>query len=110
MGIFDPRGGNLPIGPVSANVPMGIINGPQINIRLRGIVAVPDLKLNTETVDFDTVQCGQCKIVTVQLHNIERVPCEWISTGAIADMKRKKEIPWTHHNSKKFKKRKPKHF
>ena len=44
---------------------------------LRAIVAVPDVKVSDDVIDFEAVQCGQCKVVTIQLHNQEQVRCEW---------------------------------
>lgn len=28
-------------------------------------------------LQFDSVQCGMCKVATIQLHNPEPVPCKW---------------------------------
>lgn len=57
---------------------------------MHAVVAVPDLKVSTELVDFDEVQCGQCKIVTIQLHNPEKVACEWMSLSIMKEIKKKK--------------------
>ncbi|XP_076808093.1 hydrocephalus-inducing protein homolog isoform X2 [Clavelina lepadiformis] len=76
---FDPRGVNLWVGPVEAMIPINIVNGPQLCVRLRAHVAVPELSVSSDVVDFESVQCGQCKVVTVQLHNEQHVRCEWTS-------------------------------
>lgn len=38
---------------------------------------MPSLTVSTDTLQFDTIQCGLCQVITVQLHNDGPVPCEW---------------------------------
>lgn len=65
-----------------------IIGGPQICMRLCAHVTVPELEISTDCVEFGPVQCGQCKVITVQLHNHKEVRCEWTSLNP-ADKKGK---------------------
>ena len=34
---------------------------------------MPDLRLSQDTLDFESVQTGLCRVVTVQLHNHKQV-------------------------------------
>ena len=45
-------------------------------------MAVPDVVVSSDSVDFETVQCGQCKVVTIQLHNEQQVKCEWAAISS----------------------------
>ncbi|CAF0787663.1 unnamed protein product [Brachionus calyciflorus] len=74
---FDPRGANLGLGPVEHVIPINIINGPILNLRLKANVTMPDLQISSDIVDFTEVKCGECKIVTVQLNNHKEVRCDW---------------------------------
>lgn len=38
---------------------------------------MPDLQISNDIVDFSEVKCGECKIITVQLHNHKEVRCDW---------------------------------
>ncbi|XP_077975805.1 hydrocephalus-inducing protein homolog isoform X2 [Styela clava] len=109
---FDPRGANLGLGPVEAVVPVNIVGGPQICMRLQAHVTVPELEINTDIVEFAKVQCGQCKVITVQIHNHKQVRCEWTSLNpAQRNDKLDKHVPM--HLRRKFRKEmKPKaaHF
>lgn len=48
-----------------------------MQVRLCAEVTVPSLTVSTDTLLFDTVQCGFCQVATVQLYNHGPVPCEW---------------------------------
>lgn len=48
-------------------------------MKLQAHVTIPDLEMSTDCVEFDKVQCGQCKVITVQLHNHKEVRCDWTS-------------------------------
>nr|XP_006823299.1 PREDICTED: hydrocephalus-inducing protein homolog [Saccoglossus kowalevskii] len=104
---FDPRGANLGLGDIETLVPINIVNGPCVFIRLKANVTMPDMEISTDTLDFATVLCGQCKVITVQLHNHKHVRCEWSSKPTDKE-KRKidKHIPL--HVRKKMKPEKPK--
>ena len=55
------------------------MNGPCASLRLRASVTMPDMQISTDSMDFGPVQCGQCKVITIQLHNNQHVKCEWTS-------------------------------
>ena len=74
---FDPRGANLNLGPVEHVVPINILNGPILNLRLKANVTMPDLRISNDVVDFNEVKCGECRIITVQIHNHKEVRCDW---------------------------------
>jgi hydrocephalus-inducing protein len=38
---------------------------------------MPDLQISNDIVEFGDVKCGECKIITVQLHNHKEVRCDW---------------------------------
>eukprot|EP00798_Chlamydomonas_sp_ICE-L_P006741 gene6741-3411_t len=65
------------LGPMELILPLYVKNSPPVLITLRANVQVPDLKLSRDVLDFDSVQTGQCKVITVELHNYKQVPCEW---------------------------------
>lgn len=48
-----------------------------MNIRLRANITMPDLQISSDVIDFGEVKCGECKIITVQLHNYKEVRCDW---------------------------------
>lgn len=56
-----------------------IIHGPMIMLRLRAHVTMPDMEVSDDVLDFTQVKCGECKVITVQLHNHQNVKCEWDS-------------------------------
>ena len=56
---------------------MQVVGGPIVNIRLHANVTVPDLHVSVDVVEFGEVKCGECCIVSVQLHNHQAVPCDW---------------------------------
>ena len=37
---------------------------------------MPDLQLSSDAIDFDSVMCGQCKVVTIQMFNYTQVRYE----------------------------------
>nr|XP_032813560.1 hydrocephalus-inducing protein homolog isoform X3 [Petromyzon marinus] len=77
---FDPRGASLGLGPVDVLLNIQVVGGPIVGLRLRAIVTMPDLEASSEELEFGDVQCGQCHIVNVQLHNKQAVTCEWTFT------------------------------
>ena len=50
-----------------------VTGGPCYHLRLRGVVTLPDVELSSTEVDFETVLCGQCKIVTLRMRNDQHV-------------------------------------
>ena len=57
-----------------------VVNGPILVLRLRAHVTMPDMEVSDDVLEFGEVKCGECKVVTVQLHNHQKVKCEWDST------------------------------
>ena len=51
--------------------------GPPIAILMRANVTVPELKLNTDALDFGDVIVGRCYTFTVAMHNPKEVVAEW---------------------------------
>uniref|UniRef100_W5LN16 HYDIN axonemal central pair apparatus protein n=1 Tax=Astyanax mexicanus TaxID=7994 RepID=W5LN16_ASTMX len=74
---FDPLGANLELGEITTILPIQVLGGPMVQVRLRAVVTMPSLTVSTDVLQFDNIQCGLCQVVTVQLHNPEQVPCEW---------------------------------
>ncbi|XP_029465095.1 hydrocephalus-inducing protein homolog [Rhinatrema bivittatum] len=74
---FDPRSVNLPLGDIQIFVPIQVIGGPIYPICLHATVTMPSLSISCDKLDFNCVQCGQCKMKTLQLHNELHVVCEW---------------------------------
>ncbi|XP_025115052.1 hydrocephalus-inducing protein-like isoform X4 [Pomacea canaliculata] len=118
---FDPRAANLQLGPVETVVFINIVNGPQVGLRLRGIVTMPDMEVSDDVLEFQEVKCGECKVITVQFHNHQQVRCDWFS-GLEEEYKAKLEQERRmHEHSQRFvplylrrklrqEKKKPPHF
>jgi len=53
--------------------------GPQVRIRLRANVVVPDLCLSVDCLNFGCVRVGQCRVITVQMCNRGPVACHWVT-------------------------------
>ncbi|GAB1599203.1 hypothetical protein Ahia01_000197500, partial [Argonauta hians] len=74
---FDPRSANLTNGPIETQININVTNGPQVIIRLRAHITMPDMEISSESLNFENVKCGECKIMSIQLHNHQHVVCEW---------------------------------
>ncbi|XP_029109509.1 hydrocephalus-inducing protein homolog isoform X1 [Scleropages formosus] len=104
---FDPRGASLDLGEAVSLFPIRIVGGPVVQVRLRATVTMPSLSVSTDTLQFGTIQCGLCKVVTVQLLNPESVPSEWtISEEQQAKKKIDKHVP-LHIRRRMWQERKP---
>ncbi|XP_059569698.1 hydrocephalus-inducing protein homolog [Alligator mississippiensis] len=77
---FDPRSANLPLGEVEVLLPIKVVGGPTFHICLRANVIMPSLCISSDKLEFSSVQCGECQIETIQLHNQLQVTCEWFIT------------------------------
>ena len=66
---FDPAGANCELGVHEIRVPIHIQDGPVIIMRARAEVTMPNMTVSSEKVDFGLVECGRCKVATVQLCN-----------------------------------------
>nr|XP_051703218.1 hydrocephalus-inducing protein homolog isoform X2 [Oryctolagus cuniculus] len=74
---FDAQGANLAIGNKEVILPIKVVGGPTVHIRLQAKLAIPNMTLSCGKVDFAAIQCGQCMVETIQLSNSLQVPCEW---------------------------------
>ncbi|GAA6221266.1 hydrocephalus-inducing protein homolog [Lates japonicus] len=74
---FDPQGAKLQMGDIRVVMPIQVAGGPVVQVRLCAVVTMPAITASTDTLQFDTVQCGMCQMKTVQLLNHESVPCHW---------------------------------
>lgn len=70
---FDPRAAGLPMGPVEVHVPFHVLSGPSFGLRIKGVVTMPDMGVSTDSLDFGVVECGNSKVMTIQLHNSQQV-------------------------------------
>ncbi|KAF5907639.1 hydrocephalus-inducing protein, partial [Clarias magur] len=91
---FDPQGANLELGEICAVLPIQVLGGPTVQVRLCAVVVMPSLTTTTNMLQFDSVHCGMCKVITMQLHNPEPVPCKWsIKKEEQAKRKTEKYVP-----------------
>uniref|UniRef100_A0A4W3J4A7 Uncharacterized protein n=1 Tax=Callorhinchus milii TaxID=7868 RepID=A0A4W3J4A7_CALMI len=68
---------------------------------------MPGLTVSTDLLEFGSVLCGQCCIITLQLFNHMEVPCEWaITDTSIVKPKIDKFLP-LHLRQKLRKEMKP---
>ncbi|XP_040894088.1 hydrocephalus-inducing protein homolog [Toxotes jaculatrix] len=74
---FDPQGAKLQMGDTHVVMPIQVSGGPMVQVRLCAVVTMPAITVSTDTLQFDTVQCGMCQMKTVQLLNHESVTCHW---------------------------------
>uniref|UniRef100_A0A4X2JPP9 HYDIN axonemal central pair apparatus protein n=1 Tax=Vombatus ursinus TaxID=29139 RepID=A0A4X2JPP9_VOMUR len=89
----DPQAANVSVGSKEVILPIKVLGGPTLNICLRAKVTIPALSLSHDKVEFDTIQCGQCQVATVQLHNELPVPCEWFISNLKQVSKLDKRMP-----------------
>lgn len=54
-----------------------IQNGPVVPVDLMATVVLPSMSVSSNFVDFGEVKCGECCIVSIQLHNKEPAICNW---------------------------------
>ncbi|XP_072403680.1 hydrocephalus-inducing protein homolog [Chiloscyllium punctatum] len=91
---FDPLRANLSIGPTKVLMSIQVIGGPTVNVILSATVTMPGLTVSSDHLDFGTVQCGQCQVMTIQLHNHLDVTCEWFFTDtSVVKEKLDKHVP-----------------
>ena len=90
MVTFDPKAACLPMGVVDVRVPFLVLSGPTFGMRIKAVVTMPDMIVSTSSLDFGTVECGNCKVMTLQLHNNQQVRCDWSSEPP---EEKKKKVP-----------------
>ncbi|KAJ7312066.1 hypothetical protein JRQ81_006401 [Phrynocephalus forsythii] len=93
--LFDPQSANRPLGEVDVLLPIKVVSGPTVNISLRATVIMPSLCMSNDNLEFAAVQCGQCQVETIQLHNQLQVTCEWFATSSEQMKKVDKRMPAT---------------
>ncbi|XP_042303381.1 LOW QUALITY PROTEIN: hydrocephalus-inducing protein homolog [Sceloporus undulatus] len=93
--LFDPQSANRPLGEVEVILPIKVVAGPTFHLSLRAMVIMPALCMSNENLAFSAVQCGQCQVETIQLHNQLQVICEWFATSSEQMKKVDKHMPAT---------------
>eukprot|EP00232_Nephroselmis_pyriformis_P008175 CAMPEP_0182895474 /NCGR_PEP_ID=MMETSP0034_2-20130328/25702_1 /TAXON_ID=156128 /ORGANISM="Nephroselmis pyriformis, Strain CCMP717" /LENGTH=2117 /DNA_ID=CAMNT_0025029307 /DNA_START=132 /DNA_END=6482 /DNA_ORIENTATION=- len=68
---------DIGVGPLACMLPLKPKNGPTCMVALKANVVVPELSMSRELLDFEEVQTGHVKIITVELHNPTPVVTEW---------------------------------
>ena len=79
-------------------------------MRLRAHVTMPDMEVSDDVLEFADVKCGECKVITVQLHNHQMVKCEWDSTPTDDAKKIDKHVPMHLRRKIRQAKKKPRIF
>ncbi|XP_065590287.1 hydrocephalus-inducing protein homolog [Cyrtonyx montezumae] len=90
---FDPQSANVPLGTADVLLPIKVTGGPTFQLCLRASVTVPSLCVSRDSLEFSTVQCGQCQEETIQLYNQFQVPCKWFVTMKEPVQKVDKHLP-----------------
>ncbi|XP_056273332.1 hydrocephalus-inducing protein homolog [Pseudoliparis swirei] len=89
---FAPQSTNLKVGDTSVVMPIKVVDGPMVQVRLCAVVTVPAVTVSHDALQFDNVRCGMCQIRTIRLFNPESVPCYWsIAEKGIPLKKRQKD-------------------
>ncbi|XP_053127193.1 hydrocephalus-inducing protein homolog isoform X2 [Hemicordylus capensis] len=91
--LFDPQSVNRPLGEVAVLLPIKVLGGPTFHTSLRAVVIMPSLCMSNDRLEFSDVQCGQCQVETIQLHNQLQVACEWLATSTEQMKKVDKHMP-----------------
>ena len=58
-------------------------------ICMRANVTMPDMSISADVLEFEEVKCGECKVITIQLHNHMEVRCDWTATAVPAKERQK---------------------
>lgn len=74
---FDPRGASLDLGLHEVHVPINIVQGPTITLRVRANVTMPAIMASETQIEFGMIECGRCKVVSIQLYNPLDVDAVW---------------------------------
>ncbi|XP_069757040.1 hydrocephalus-inducing protein homolog [Narcine bancroftii] len=104
---FDPLSANVSLGFTKGLLSIQAVGGPTVDVIMQATVTEPSLTVSSEQLDFGSVQCGHCMVITIQLYNHLEVPCEWFFTDtSIVKQKIDKHVP-LHLRSKLLKGLKP---
>merc|ERR1712223_1582816 len=68
------------------------------------------MEVSDDVLEFADVKCGECKVITVQLHNHQMVKCEWDSTPTDDNKKIDKHVPMHLRRKIRQAKKKPRIF
>ncbi|XP_071313817.1 hydrocephalus-inducing protein homolog isoform X2 [Trachinotus anak] len=90
---FDPQEAKLKMGDICVVMPIKVVGGPMVQVRLCAVLTMPAIAVSMDTLQFDTVQCGMCQMRTVQLLNHEFVPCHWSIAEDVKPFKKRKKVP-----------------
>uniref|UniRef100_UPI003AADF4DB hydrocephalus-inducing protein homolog n=1 Tax=Centroberyx gerrardi TaxID=166262 RepID=UPI003AADF4DB len=104
---FDPRGANLQMGDISVVLPIQVTGGPMVQVRLCAVVTMPAITVSTDTLQFDSVQCGMCQVMTIQLFNHESVPCCWSIAEEVKPCKKINKFLPLHQRKKALQEQRP---
>ncbi|KAG8143780.1 hypothetical protein E2320_000954, partial [Naja naja] len=104
---FDPQSASCALGEIEVLLPIKVVAGPTFHISLRATVIMPSLCMSSDNLEFSAVQCGQCQVETIQLHNQLQVVCEWFATSNEQMKKVDKHMPMTLRRKMREPKAKP---
>ena len=60
-------------GVLSLSLSLQLTDGPRYSVLLRGMAALPRMEISMTELDFGTVVCGQCKVITLRITNTQPV-------------------------------------
>ncbi|XP_075327326.1 hydrocephalus-inducing protein homolog [Odontesthes bonariensis] len=103
----DPGGANLKSGDTSVVLPIQVAGGPVVQVRLCAAVTMPAITVSKDTLQFDTVQCGMCQIMTIQLLNNEPVPCHWSIAEEVKPFKKVDKLSLLYKQRKVVQEQRP---
>nr|XP_046249402.1 hydrocephalus-inducing protein homolog [Scatophagus argus] len=104
---FDPGEAKAKMGDMTVVMPIQVTHGPVIPVRLCAVVTVPAITISTDTLHFDTVQCGMCQMKTIQLFNHESVPCYWSIAEEVKPFKKVDKFLPLHQRKKVLQQQQP---
>ncbi|XP_022605572.1 hydrocephalus-inducing protein homolog [Seriola dumerili] len=104
---FDPQEAKLQTGDISVVMPIKVAGGPMVQVRLCAVVTMPYITVSTDTLQFDTVQCGMCQMKTLQLLNHELVPCHWSIADDVKPFKKVDKFLPLHQRKKALQEQRP---
>ncbi|XP_026221932.1 hydrocephalus-inducing protein homolog [Anabas testudineus] len=85
---FDPQAAKVHTEGISVTMPIQVTGGPMVQVQLCAVVTMPTITVSTDTLLFDNVQCGMCQMKTIQLLNLESVPCHWTVAEEVKSFKK----------------------
>ncbi|KAM9351908.1 hydrocephalus-inducing protein homolog [Symphorus nematophorus] len=104
---FDPHGANLKMGDTSVVMPIQVTGGAVVQVQLCAVVTEPAVTVSTDTLHFDTVQCGMCQMRTIQLFNCQSVPCYWSIADEVKPFRKVDKFLPLHQRKKILREQRP---